>query len=200
MREERGGIQRGMRATLARVESSVLHALPGPLRKAADLLLATRRGRLEAKAQAVEDERVRLEKEANPNPNPNPNPTATPTPIPTPNPNPTPTPTYVGGVRTSPRSRRSSWSPSTRTAPTTTAPTGRWRTCPSSTRRGTSSRATPCTCLRRSASTSGRAVGRATGRRRASEACTQLVGVTLRSTGGAAARRTVVCTSGLLVK
>ena len=95
MREERGGIQRGMRATLARVESSVLHALPGPLRKAADLLLATRRGRLEAKAQAVEDERVRLEKEANPNPNPNPNPTATPTPIPTPNPNPTPNPDQV---------------------------------------------------------------------------------------------------------
>ena len=92
MLQERGDIQRGMHATLARVESSVLHALPGPLRKAADLLLATRRGRLEAKAQAVEDERVRLEKEANPNPNPGPNPNPTPTPTPTPIPTPTPKP------------------------------------------------------------------------------------------------------------
>ena len=76
---------------------------------------------------------------------------------------------HVGGGRTSQRSRRSSWSPSTLTAPTTTAPTDRWPTCLSFTRRGACSRATPCTCRWRNAWTSGRAnvtyMGRAAARR-----------------------------------
>ena len=64
MAHEREGIQRGLHATLARVESGLLHSLPAPLHKALELLLAGRRAWREAKAQAVEDERLRLEKEA----------------------------------------------------------------------------------------------------------------------------------------